>query len=148
MPDYSRPPLRPLSRLASLVPAAGLGLTLAFAVAPAPLLAGEDQTAEAAAPESPPKGPLEGLQYRLLGPAAGGRVSGVAGVPGDPLTYYTATAAGGVWKSTNGGLDWSSVFDDQPVSSMGSIAVAPSDPNVILVGSGEANIRGNVAEGN
>ena len=92
--------------------------------------------------------PLRGLEYRLIGPAAGGRVSRVAGVPGDPLTYYTATAAGGVWKSVNGGREWKSVFDDQPVSSVGSIAVAPSDPNVVWVGSGEANIRGNVGEGN
>jgi len=92
--------------------------------------------------------PLRGLEYRLIGPAAGGRVSRVAGVAGDPLTYYAATAAGGVWKSVNGGGKWTSVFDDQPVSSIGSIAVAPSDPNVIWVGSGEANIRGNVGEGN
>ncbi len=92
--------------------------------------------------------PLRGLEYRLIGPSAGGRVSRVAGVPGDPLTYYAATAAGGVWKSVDGGREWKSVFDDQPVSSVGSIAVAPSDPNVVWVGSGEANIRGNVGEGN
>jgi len=94
------------------------------------------------------KGPLGGLEYRLIGPAAGGRVSRVAGVAGDDLTYYAATAAGGVWKSINGGGEWKSIFDDQPISSIGSIAVAPSDPNVVWVGSGEANIRGNVAEGN
>ena len=75
-------------------------------------------------------------------------MSRVAGVAGDPLTYYAATAAGGVWKSVNGGTKWESIFDDQPISSIGSIAVAPSDPNVVWVGSGEANIRGNVGEGN
>src|SRR5439155_721542 len=69
------------------------------------------------------------------------------GVPGDPLTYYAATASGGVWKSADGGLTWKPVFDDQPTSSIGSIAVAPSDPNVVYVGTGEANIRGNVAPG-
>jgi photosystem II stability/assembly factor-like uncharacterized protein len=95
-----------------------------------------------------PTGPWQDLSYRLIGPAAGGRVSRVAGVPGDPLTYWAATAAGGVWKSTNGGQDWKSVFDKQPVSSIGSIAIAPSDPNVVWVGSGEANVRGNVGEGN
>jgi hypothetical protein len=88
------------------------------------------------------------IKYRNIGPAAGGRVARSAGVPGDPLTYYAATAAGGVWKSTDGGLHWQSIFDDQPTASIGSIAVAPSDPNVVYVGSGEANIRGNVEAGN
>lgn len=91
---------------------------------------------------------LEGLKYRSIGPAWGGRVSRASGVPGDPLTYYAATASGGVWKSTDGGFTWKPIFDDQPISSIGSIAVAPSDPNVVYVGSGEANIRGNVAAGN
>ena len=89
-----------------------------------------------------------GIQYRLVGPSSGGRTTRVAGVPGDPRTYYLATAAGGVWKSTNGGLRWESVFDDQPVSSIGSIAVAQTNPSVVYAGAGEANIRGNVAEGN
>jgi photosystem II stability/assembly factor-like uncharacterized protein len=103
----------------------------------------------AAEPESK-GGPAEfkALKFRLIGPAAGGRVSRAAGVPGDSLTYYAATASGGVWKSADGGIHWKSVFDDQLVASIGSIAIAPSDPNVIYVGSGEANIRGNVAPGN
>ena len=101
------------------------------------------------AAEPEPKGPAEyaALKYRSVGPFAGGRVSRSCGVPGDPLTYYAATASGGVWKSSDGGLTWKPVFDDQPTSSIGSIAVAPSDPNVVYVGSGEANIRGNVAPG-
>lgn len=94
------------------------------------------------------KNPLKNLKYRLIGPAAGGRVSRACGVPGDPMTYYAATASGGVWKSRDGGLTWKSIFDDQPTSSIGSIAVAASDPNVIYVGAGEANIRGNVMPGN
>ena len=93
-------------------------------------------------------GPFKNLKYRLVGPAAGGRVARSCGVPGDPMTYYAATAAGGVWKSTDGGITWKSIFDDQPTSSIGAIAVAPSDANVIYVGSGEANIRGNVMAGN
>ena len=115
-----------------------VALALVLILTPA-LAADDDATSE---------DPLRGLEYRLIGPAAGGRVSRVTGVAGDPLTYYAATAAGGVWKSVNGGGKWTSIFDDQPISSIGSIAVAPSDPNVIWVGSGEANIRGNVGEGN
>src|ERR1700685_3034691 len=92
--------------------------------------------------------PYKDLKFRSVGPSAGGRVSRVCGVPGDPVTYYAATAAGGVWKSTDAGFTWKPIFDDQPIASIGSIAVAPSDPNVVYVGSGEANIRGNVAPGN
>lgn len=91
---------------------------------------------------------FENLKYRNIGPAIGGRVSRAVGIPGDPLTYYFAAAMGGVWKSTDGGIHWKPIFDKQPISSIGSIALAPSDPNVIYVGSGEANIRGNVASGN
>jgi photosystem II stability/assembly factor-like uncharacterized protein len=97
-------------------------------------------------PESPKA--FKALKYRNIGPAAGGRVSRATGVPGNPLIYYAATASGGVWMSSDGGTTWKSVFDDQPISSIGSIAVAPSDANVVYVGSGEANIRGNVAAGN
>src|SRR5262245_13205231 len=112
------------------------------------LLAG---VATAYADEEKPKGGPEEfkhLKYRLIGPAAGGRVSRACGIPSDPLIYYAATSAGGVWKSSDGGIHWKPIFDDQPSASIGSIAVAPSDPNVIYVGSGEANIRGNVAVGN
>jgi photosystem II stability/assembly factor-like uncharacterized protein len=91
---------------------------------------------------------LKPLKYRTLGPATGGRVDRVAGVPGDPRTYYAATAASGVWKSVDGGATWKPIFDDQPVASASSIAVAPSDPNVLYVGTGEANIRGDVQAGN
>ena len=88
------------------------------------------------------------LKFRSIGPAAGGRVCRVAGVPGDPLTCYAACAMGGVWKSSDGGKHWQPIFDDQPISSVGSIALAPSDPSIVYAGSGEANIRGNVAAGN
>ncbi len=126
---------RPASLLVALVVLLGVGIGAARA---------------AEEPEKPSKGPEEfnSLKFRLVGPAAGGRVSRVAGVPGDPLVYWAATASGGVWKSEDGGVDWKPVFDDQPIASIGSIAVAPSNPGVVYVGSGEANIRGNVAPGN
>jgi len=91
---------------------------------------------------------FKALKYRLIGPAAGGRVSRAAGVPGDPATYYAATASGGVWKSTDAGASWKPIFDDQSISSIGSIAVSSSNPSIVYVGSGEANIRGNVGAGN
>ena len=98
--------------------------------------------------ESPQAGPFSRLRYRSIGPATGGRICRVAGVPGNPLIYLAATASGGVWRSQDGGLSWKCVTDKEPFSSAGSIAVAPSDPNVIYVGSGEANIRNNVVPGN
>ena len=102
------------------------------------------------AAEEAKKPPVDfpGLKYRLIGPFVGGRTARAAGIPGDPFTYYTATAAGGVWKSVDGGIAWKPIFDDMEISSIGSMAIAPSDPNVIYVGSGEANPRGNVAAGN
>jgi len=91
---------------------------------------------------------LKGLKWRLVGPFRGGRVLTVAGVPGDPNVYYFGAVAGGVWKTTNGGLSWVPLFDKQPVSSIGSLAIAPSDANVIYVGTGEACIRGDISYGN
>src|SRR3954454_1906179 len=120
-------------------------LAAAVAAACVATLQAQD-AAKPAKPESPKE--FKALKYRNIGPAAGGRVARATGVPGDPATFYAATASGGVWKSVDGGTTWRSVFDDQPVSSIGSIAVAPSDPNILYVGSGEANIRGNVAAGN
>ncbi len=90
---------------------------------------------------------LGALEYRPVGPNISGRATRVAGVPGDPLTYYVAYSQGGIWKSENGGRTWKPVFDEQSTNAIGSIAIAPSDPNVVYAGSGEANIRGNVSWG-
>lgn len=121
-------------------------LTAAAAVALVASAHARQDVVKPARPETPKA--FQALKYRSIGPAAGGRVSRATGVPGNPLLYYAATASGGVWMSSDGGTTWKPVFDEQPVSSIGSIAVAPGDPNVIYVGSGEANIRGNVAAGN
>ncbi|HQR06869.1 MAG TPA: hypothetical protein PLN21_08610 [Gemmatales bacterium] len=98
-------------------------------------------------PKEPEPKLFKNLQLRSIGPSAGGRICRVAGVPGDPLTYYAATASGGLWKSIDGGLKWLSIFEDTDAVTVGSIAVSPSNPNVIYAGSGEANIRGNVCSG-
>jgi photosystem II stability/assembly factor-like uncharacterized protein len=97
--------------------------------------------------EPKPASELGALEFRSLGPAISGRATSATGVVGQPLVFYAAFAQGGVWKSTDGGRQWKPIFDDQPTQSIGSIAVAPSDPNVVYVGSGEANIRGNVSLG-
>ncbi len=96
------------------------------------------------------KSPFEGMKYRLVGPFRGGRVLAVAGVPGEPDTYYFGAVAGGMWKTTDGGLNWKPLWDKFPEASpsVGAIAIAPSDPNVIYVGTGEACIRGNIVMGN
>jgi photosystem II stability/assembly factor-like uncharacterized protein len=93
-------------------------------------------------------GPLAGLTWRNLGPFRGGRVTAVAGDPGDPLCFYFGACAGGVWKTTDGGLYWRNVSDGFFQSaSVGALAVASSDPQVIYVGMGEACIRENVLHG-
>ncbi len=91
---------------------------------------------------------LKNLKFRNLGPAnAGGRVTAVVGLPGQPNIYYVGAAAGGVFKTEDGGNSWTSIFTDQATASIGDIAIAPSDPNVIWVGTGEANIRNDVIDG-
>jgi hypothetical protein len=90
---------------------------------------------------------FNGLRYRHVGPI-GNRVSAVVGIPGDPNTYLIGAASGGVFKSTDGGADWRPVFDDQPVQSIGALAVSASDPNVVWAGTGETFIRSNVIVGN
>ena len=86
------------------------------------------------------------LKYRYIGPE-GNRVSSVAGVPGDPRVYYAGAASGGIFKSDDGGIHWRPIFDDQPVASVGALAVAPSDPNVVWAGTGEPFIRSHISLG-
>ncbi len=83
----------------------------------------------------------------MIGPFRGGRVVAVTGVPGDPATFYFGAVGGGVWKTTDAGTVWRPIFDSQPISSIGAIAMAPSNPNVLYVGSGEADIRSQIGFG-
>ena len=99
----------------------------------------------AAQPVSPDR--YEELRFRHIGPL-GNRVTSVAGVPGDRNTYFAGAASGGLWKTDDAGLHWRSVFEDQPVHSIGAIAVAPSDAGIVWVGTGESSIRSNVSIGN
>src|SRR5512133_2629948 len=79
------------------------------------------------------------LKWRMIGPFRGGRVNGVSGVPGRPSTFYFGSVGGGVWKTTNAGRMWLPIFDSQPIASIGAVAVAPSNVDVVYVGSGEAD---------
>jgi len=96
----------------------------------------------------PPTASYAGLQWRHLGPFRGGRVAAVSGVPGRPNEFYYGAVNGGVWKSLDGGRVWNPVFDDQPVASIGALAVASSAPNTIYVGSGESTLRDSTGYGN
>ncbi len=89
-----------------------------------------------------------GLRWRMIGPFRGGRVNAVTGVPGQPSTFYFGSVGGGVWKSTNSGRTWIPVFDSQPIASIGAIGVAPSNTNIVYVGSGEADMRSQISYGN
>lgn len=88
-----------------------------------------------------------GLRWRNIGPFRGGRVNAVAGVPGTSIFYF-GSVGGGVWKSANAGRTWSPIFDSQPIGSIGAIGMAPSNPDVIYVGTGEADMRSQISYGN
>ncbi len=89
-----------------------------------------------------------GLHWRMIGPFRAGRVNAVCGVNSQPDTFYFGSVGGGVWKTVNAGRTWTPVFDSQPVASIGGISVAPSDANVIYVGTGEADLRDSISFGN
>src|SRR5262249_34191120 len=94
-------------------------------------------------------GMLAGLKARSIGPAAmSGRVTSIVGVESNPAILYVGAASGGVWKSVNGGLTWQPIFDDQPVASIGALAVDQANPDVVSAGTGEANMRNSVSVGN
>ncbi|HUP42147.1 MAG TPA: hypothetical protein VM599_02940, partial [Thermoanaerobaculia bacterium] len=116
-------------------------LLASLLLAPAAFGAASSQAAEAEHPVDPAL--FQGMEWRSVGPSRGGRVTAVAGVPGAPFTYYFGATGGGIWKTTDGGTTWKNVSDGFVESgSVGALAVAPSDPNVVYAGMGESPIRG------
>jgi photosystem II stability/assembly factor-like uncharacterized protein len=113
--------------------------------APSPQTSPEPQSLAA---QQKKEDPLKLFQYRSIGPHRGGRVGAVAGVPSQPNVYYFGATGGGVWKTTDAGVNWEPISDNHfKTGSVGAIAVAESDPNVIYVGMGEETVRGNVSHG-
>src|SRR6478672_51089 len=89
----------------------------------------------------------QGMRWRMIGPFRGGRTVGATGVPSQPNVFYIGVNNGGVWKTTDSGRTWKPIFDDQPTGSIGALAVAPSDPQIIYVGSGEGLQRPDLSTG-
>ena len=88
------------------------------------------------------------MKWRMIGPFRAGKVNGVAGVAGNPAIYYLGADGGGVWKTTDGGVTWKPIFDAESAPSIGALAVAPSNPNIIYVGTGVNTVYGDVTYGN
>ena len=103
--------------------------------------------ASAASAQDPGPALYDAMRWRAVGPYRGGRTVGAAGVPEQPNVFYIGVNNGGVWKTTDYGLTWTPIFDGQPTQSIGAVAVAPSDPNVIYVGSGEGLQRPDLSVG-
>ncbi|MEZ4416037.1 MAG: sialidase [Gemmatimonadota bacterium] len=137
--------MRRADRLARRPTARTLGSTLVGVLFTLVLLAAPVETSPVLAQQVGADA-LAALPFRHIGPV-GNRISAVYGVTGDPLTYYAGAAAGGLWKTTDGGLYWEPVFDEQDVHSIGSIAVSESDPEIVWAGTGEPHIRSNVTIG-
>ncbi|MDE2305805.1 MAG: hypothetical protein KGL34_09605 [Gammaproteobacteria bacterium] len=111
------------------------------------ILLGLTATALAIGASAQPPSTFAELHWRCIGPFRGGRVLAVTGVPGEPLHWYFGAVDGGVWETRDAGRTWQPIFDREPVASIGAIAVAPSDPRVIYVGTGEADMRSDIAQG-
>src|SRR5438105_11961184 len=88
------------------------------------------------------------MKWRMIGPFRAGKVNGVAGVPGNPAVYYMGSDGGGIWKTTDGGVTWKPIFDGESSPSIGALAVAPSNPNIIYAGTGVNTVYGDVTYGN
>ena len=97
--------------------------------------------------QQPDSSMFQSLHWRGIGPYRGGRTKSITGVPGEPNVFYIGVVNGGVWKTTDYGRVWTPIFDDQPTGSIGAVAVAPSDLNIVYVGSGEGLHRPDLSVG-
>src|SRR5450432_2680050 len=133
--------------MSSSHPAAAPRVWLAMA---ALLALGAAGVVSAQTPAAPPMDPalFQDLRWRLIGPFRGGRVLAVTGVPSEPEHFYFGSVNGGVWETRDAGRTWQPIFDSQPIGSIGALAVSQSNPNVIYVGSGEADMRSDISQGN
>src|SRR2546430_400927 len=100
-----------------------------------------------AAAQQIPESTYQEMRWRMIGPTRGGRTRAACGVASQPNVFYMGAVNGGVWKSDDYGRTWNPIFDGQPTQSIGAIAVAPSDPNIIYVGSGEGLARPDLSVG-
>src|SRR5690242_20605592 len=107
-----------------------------------------EPTAAAAGPAAVDPSYYQALRWRLIGPFRGGRVLAVTGIPGDNRHFYFGAVDGGVWATQDAGRTWQPIFDSEPVGSIGAIAIAPSRPATLYVGTGEADMRSDIAQGN
>src|SRR5262245_61280088 len=124
-----------------LIRAGGLSIAIAAATVSLP-------AHQADRPQPGSRGALfSDMRWRPIGPSRAGRTKAMAGVASQPFTFYMGMVNGGVWKTINAGRTWTPIFDGQPTGSIGSIAVAPSDPNIIYVGTGEGLQRPDLAIG-
>ena len=129
----------PSLRIPTLIAAAFAWLCIGFAGIP---------TASAQLTEQVPDAIWETFRWRSVGPVnMGGRITDVEGIPHPSKTFYAAAAAGGIWKTTNNGITFKSIFNDPRVVAMGDLAIAPSDPNQIWAGTGEEDSRNSISAG-
>ena len=122
-------------------------ITLGAASVAAPLYA-QAPAARASSAPALDSATLAGFKWRNIGPAnVDGRVTSIVGIPSPSRTFYVASAGGGIWKTTNAGTTFEPVFENEPVSSMGELAIAPSDTNVVYAGTGEEDSRNSISPG-
>jgi len=128
-------------------PAVGRWSCLGFAIGVA-LFSGFSLAAQPQRSQDVPPSLYADMKWRSIGPYRAGKVNGVAGIPGNPAVYYIGADGGGVWKTTDGGFTWKPIFDSESVQSIGALAVSPSNPNIIYVGTGVNSVFRDISYGN